>query len=237
MTVLPNIQIIPVPIRDDFKKGDLLAETLVSRAGEAGTTVETGDVIVVTQKVVSKVEGRIVFVGEDTEKKTRVIEAEAVRIVRRRGGLIIAETVHGFVCANAGVDSSNMDAGWVCLLPVDPDLSARRLRARIKKITGGDVGVIISDTFGRPWREGQTNVAIGVAGMDPFLDYRGKQDHNNALLHATQIAIADELAASAELVMGKSDRVPVAVIRGVKFARGRGNARMLVRSPEQDLFR
>ena len=231
-----GFRVFPLEGIPEVEEGDDLVALLAEAAEQAGG-LEDADVLVVAQKIVSKAEGRVVYVGDDPVKKESVIEGEAVRIVRRRGGLVIAQTRHGFVCANAGVDSSNMDPGWVCLLPVDPDLSARRIRSRIKRLTGRDVAVIISDTFGRPWREGQTNVAIGVAGMDPFLDYRGETDHNDVVLHATQIALADELAAAAELVMRKAERVPVAIIRGVFFRKGRGNARMLVRNPAEDLFR
>jgi coenzyme F420-0:L-glutamate ligase/coenzyme F420-1:gamma-L-glutamate ligase len=213
--------------------------------------VAAGDVFVVAQKIVSKAEGRIVPLGSispsaraakwaaDWSKDSRVIELvlrEAKRIVRMERGLIVAETSHGFVCANAGIDLSNADEGAAILLPEDPDASARALQIRLGESLGVDIGIIISDTFGRPWREGLVNVALGVAGIAPLIDYRGARDANGKLLQATIIALADELASAAELVMGKADRVPVAIIRGVANA-GNGSGRDLIRPEEKDLFR
>jgi coenzyme F420-0:L-glutamate ligase/coenzyme F420-1:gamma-L-glutamate ligase len=151
--------------------------------------------------------------------------------------MVIAETRHGFVCANAGVDESNIEEGSIVLLPVDPDASARRIRSKVKHLTDKDVGVIISDTFGRAWRLGQTDVAIGVAGIEPFIDYRGTRDREGRELHATRIAVADELAGAAELVMGKAEGVCAAIVRGVRVVRGRGSASDLIRPPGEDLFR
>ncbi len=214
--------------------GDLIVEAATSSAIE----ITDDDVLIVTHKIVSKAEGRIREVHPyDADARHLIAEMEAARIVRRRGDLMIAETKHGFVCANAGVDASNMEPGQITLLPVDPDKSARRLRARIRQLTGRSPALIISDTFGRAWRVGQVNVAIGVAGMIPVMDYRGSVDHFGIPLKVTTIAIADELASAAELVMGKADGVPAAVARGVRFRRGRGNARSLVRQPQDDLFR
>jgi coenzyme F420-0:L-glutamate ligase/coenzyme F420-1:gamma-L-glutamate ligase len=158
-------------------------------------------------------------------------------ILRSTPDMIIAETRHGYVCANAGVDASNVEANHVVLLPLDPDLSARRIRARLEHLTGFQPAVIISDTFGRPWRLGQTNVAIGVAGMEPFMDYRGDLDHTDRELVATRICIADELAGAAEMVMGKSSRIPVAIVRGAEVTMGRCSASSIVRPLEDDLFR
>lgn len=232
------ITIIPVKAVPEVLPGSKIGPLLWDALRHSGQTLIDGDIVVITQKIVSKAEGRLVEVDpEDPASKRIVVESESKRVVRRRGALIISETKHGFVCANAGVDSSNVEDAQVCLLPLDPDLSARRIRAEIKKLSGANVGVIVSDTFGRPWREGQTDVAIGVAGILPFIDYRGTEDQNGKPLHATMIAVADEIAGAAELVMGKKDRIPAAVVRGARVHKGRGNARMLIRSADQDLFR
>jgi coenzyme F420-0:L-glutamate ligase/coenzyme F420-1:gamma-L-glutamate ligase len=213
--------------------------------------VEEGDVLVLAQKVVSKAEGRVVrldevepsdrareLAGPDGDaRQIEVVLRESVRIVRARGSLVIAETRHGFVCASAGVDASNApEAGMVVLLPLDPDASARGIRARIRELTGRTVAVIISDSFGRPWRQGTTDVAIGVAGLAPLLDLRGERDAAGYELRSTQIAAADELAGAAELVMGKTSGIPGAVIRGFASA-GDGSAGELVMPAERDLFR
>jgi coenzyme F420-0:L-glutamate ligase/coenzyme F420-1:gamma-L-glutamate ligase len=195
--------------------------------------LEDDDVVVVAQKAVSKAEGRVIR----SHDRVAAAEAESARILRRSGEMVISETHHGYVCANAGVDASNVPPGWVSLLPVDPDASARRLRAGLGRITGRDVAVIVADTFGRAWRIGQTNVAIGVAGIDPFLDYRGSFDALGHPLTATQICVADELAGAAELVMGKNAGVCAAIVRGAPVRRGRGAATAIARPPSQDLFR
>jgi coenzyme F420-0:L-glutamate ligase / coenzyme F420-1:gamma-L-glutamate ligase len=212
---------------------------------------EEGDVVVLAQKIVSKAEGRFVRLDE-IEPSARAIELaaedgdprhveailrEATRIVRTRGALVIAETRHGLVCASAGVDASNApEPGTLVLLPLDPDASARRIRDRLRELTGASVAVIVSDSFGRPWRQGTTDVAIGVAGLAPLLDLRGTKDATGYELRSTQIAVADELAGAAELVMGKSAGVPGAVIRGYP-AVGDGSASELVMPAERDLFR
>ncbi|MHB8642870.1 MAG: coenzyme F420-0:L-glutamate ligase [Gaiellaceae bacterium] len=213
--------------------------------------VEEGDVLVLAQKIVSKAEGRVVKLadiepserarefagGEDDPRHVEAILREAARIVRTRGPLVIAETRHGFVCASAGVDASNApEAGTLVLLPLDPDASARRVRARIHELTGRSIAVIVSDSFGRPWRNGTTDVAIGVAGIAPLLDLRGTLDRAGYELQSTQIAIADELAGAAELVMGKTRGIPAAVIRGFTYA-GDGTAHELVLPADRDLFR
>jgi len=204
------------------------------------TELRTNDVIVVTQKVVSKAEGAMVEVDPENPLSHKpIVERESVRILRRRGELIISETKHGFVCANAGIDLSNVDRGWAALLPDDPDRSARRIRDGLRHRFGVEVGVIVSDTFGRPWRRGVTDVAIGSAGILPILDLRGTHDSYGRELAVTEVAIVDELAAAAELVMGKSTGIPVAVIRGVDpewFGPG-GVLDEIVRSPQDDLFR
>jgi coenzyme F420-0:L-glutamate ligase/coenzyme F420-1:gamma-L-glutamate ligase len=199
----------------------------------------SGDVLVVTQKVVSKAEGRLVAVDPDDPLAHKaLVEAEAVRIVRRRGDLVITETRHGFICANSGVDLSNVARGTAALLPLDADRSARRIRDVVQARLGVDVAVIVSDTFGRPWRRGLTDVAIGVAGIAGVVDLRGTPDALGREMQVTEVAIADELAAAAELVMGKSAGVPVAVVRGADRAWFRdASVRELIRPPQEDLFR
>ena len=213
--------------------------------------LQDGDVVVLAQKIVSKAEGRVVTLAElepserarelaGPHEDPRHIEAilrESVRLVRTRGPLVIAETRHGFICASAGVDASNApEPGTLVLLPLDPDASARQIRERLYELTDRTVAVIVSDSFGRPWRQGTTDVAIGVAGLGPLLDLRGRRDGSGYELRSTQIAVADELAGAAELVMGKTSGIPGAVIRGFA-AEGDGSARDLVMPAERDLFR
>jgi coenzyme F420-0:L-glutamate ligase/coenzyme F420-1:gamma-L-glutamate ligase len=215
----------------EVEAGDDLAGLIAAAAPEGG--FRDGDIVVVAHKVVSKAEGRVV---EGTQR-AEAIEAESARVLRRSGELVISETRHGYVCANAGVDASNVAPGSICLLPLDPDLSARRLRAGLRRHSGADVAVIVSDTFGRAWRRGQTNVAIGVAGIEPFLDYRGLQDSHGNDLSATVICVADELAGAAELVMRKSSGRAAVVIRGAAPTTGPGSAAGIVRPVDEDLFR
>jgi coenzyme F420-0:L-glutamate ligase/coenzyme F420-1:gamma-L-glutamate ligase len=197
-----------------------------------------GDVVVVTHKIVSKAEGAVRrIVGDEDEFKKRLVEELATSIVRRRGDLIIAETSHGFICANAGVDRSNTAEGTMVLLPDDPDRSAHRIRTRLQLILGVDLGVIVSDTFGRPWRRGLTDIAIGVSGLMPILDLKGTRDWTGRQLDVTEVAVADELAAAADLVMGKAAGIPAALIRGFEGPRGEGRAAELVRPVDEDLFR
>jgi coenzyme F420-0:L-glutamate ligase/coenzyme F420-1:gamma-L-glutamate ligase len=212
--------------------------------------VADGDVVVLAQKIVSKSEGRVVrldeidpserareIAGEEDARRIEVILREAARVVRVRPPLVIAETRHGFICASAGVDSSNAPApGMLVLLPEDPDGSAQRIRARVRELTGRQVAVLITDSFGRPWRQGTTDVALGAAGMDVMLDLRGERDRTGYELHYTMIAVADEIAGAAELVMGKTKGIPAAVVRGLEVA-GDGSARDLVIPEERDLFR
>jgi coenzyme F420-0:L-glutamate ligase / coenzyme F420-1:gamma-L-glutamate ligase len=239
------IQVLPVEGLPEIREGDDLATLIAERAELAD-----GDVLVVAQKAVSKAEGRVVRLAEvepsddardlaagEDPRRLQVILDESVRIVRSRPPLVIAETRHGFVCASAGVDSSNApEPETVVLLPEDPDASAHRLRDRLRELTGAEIGVIVSDSFGRAWRQGTTDVAIGVAGIRPLLDLKGVRDSAGYELHATVIAVADELAAAAELVMGKTAGVPAAIVRGAD-ARGEGTARDLVIPAERDLFR
>jgi coenzyme F420-0:L-glutamate ligase/coenzyme F420-1:gamma-L-glutamate ligase len=198
-----------------------------------------GDVLVVTQKIVSKAEGRLVAIDpDDPRSHKQLVEDEAVRIVRRRGDLIITETRHGFVCANSGIDLSNVERGYAALLPVDSDRSARRVREIVRAKLGVNVGVIVSDTFGRPWRRGLTDVAIGVAGVAGVVDLRGSADALGRIMQVTEVAVADEIASAAELVMGKSSGIPVAVVRGVPPDWLRDSSiTELVRPPQEDLFR
>lgn len=229
---MSEIRIIPITGVGEVITGDDLALLITTGAGDGA--FEDGDVVVVTQKVVSKAEGRIVPATD----KDAAIASESTEILRRTaGGMVISVTRHGFVCANAGIDASNIDGDHIALLPIDPDASARRLRSRIKHLTGVDVAIVISDTFGRAWRLGQTDVAIGVAGLDPFMDYRGQYDAQGREMSATRIAVADELAGAAELVMGKVDKVCAAIVRGARVRYGRGAATELVRSRSEDLFR
>jgi coenzyme F420-0:L-glutamate ligase / coenzyme F420-1:gamma-L-glutamate ligase len=193
---------------------------------------------VVTHKVVSKAEGRVVDIeGDEEQFKRALVESEASSIVRRRGDLIIAETKHGFICANAGVDRSNADPGTMILLPEDPDRSAHRIRLRLERRFGGDIPVIISDTFGRPWRRGLTDVAIGVSGLSAIVDLRGSLDWTGRELEVTEIAVADELASAADLVMGKASGIPAALVRGYEGPRGEGRGTDLIRPASEDLFR
>ena len=206
---------------------------------EPNGPLQNNDVLVVTQKIVSKAEGRLVPIdATDPLSHKQLVEDEAVRIVRRRGDLIITETKHGFVCANSGIDLSNVERGYAALLPIDSDKSARRIRDIIGATLGINVGVIISDTFGRPWRKGLTDVAIGVAGIAGVVDLRGTPDSLGRIMQVTEVAIADELASAAELVMGKSSGVPVAVVRGADETWFRNSdISELVRPPQEDLFR
>jgi coenzyme F420-0:L-glutamate ligase / coenzyme F420-1:gamma-L-glutamate ligase len=240
-----ELRVIPVEGIPEIAAGDdvgaLLAEAVA---------FEDGDVVVVAQKAVSKAEGRTVrledvepsarareLAGGEDARRLEVILGEAVRIVSSRPPLVIAETRHGFVCASAGVDASNApEQGVLVLLPVDPDASARRIRDRLAELTSRAVGVIVSDSFGRPWRQGTTDVAIGAAGISTLLDLRGTRDRTGYELHTTTIALADEIAGAAELVLGKTRGVPAAIVRGLDVA-GEGAARDLVMPAERDLFR
>jgi coenzyme F420-0:L-glutamate ligase/coenzyme F420-1:gamma-L-glutamate ligase len=233
------IELVPLPGLPEIQPGIVLAPLLVEAAAAAGRPLQAGDCLVVTQKVVSKAEGRLVALDpDDPDARRRLIEAESVRILRRRGDLIISETRHGFVCANAGVDLSNVENGWAALLPVDGDRSARRIRDGIRAAAGVDVAVVISDTFGRPWRHGLVDVAIGVAGLAAVVDLRGSEDDRGRALQVTEVAIADEVASAAELVMGKAKGVPAALVRGLDAAWLRDSSvAELIRPTGDDLFR
>jgi coenzyme F420-0:L-glutamate ligase/coenzyme F420-1:gamma-L-glutamate ligase len=226
------VSVIPLTGLPEVRPGDDLG-ALICEAVERAGSLEQGDVLVVAQKAVSKAEGRV----EQTDDVVGTILREARAVRRRRGDLVIAETKHGFVCASAGVDRSNApDDGWIVLLPEDPDGSAARIRSALGERFGGPPAVIVSDSFGRAWRQGTTDVAIGVAGMRPLLDLRGEHDARGYELSSTMIAVADELAGAAELVMGKANGVPAAIVRGYAVPAGDGSARELVMPPERDLF-
>jgi len=230
-----RLQIIPIEGLPEVRPGDRLAPMIAASADLA-----SGDVVVVTQKVVSKAEGRMAAVGpDDPDAYAALVDAESVRVLRRRGDLVISETASGFVCANAGIDRSNVPDGFVTLLPVDADRSARRIRDGLRAAPGVEVGVIVSDTFGRTWRSGVTDVAIGCAGIAAVVDLRGTTDGLGRPLEVTEVAVADELASAAELVMGKAGGVAAAVIRGVEpsWFRDSSVRAELVRPPSEDLFR
>ena len=238
---MSRLEIFGLPGIGEIVAGDDLAGIIAdAAASDPAAALADGDIIVVTQKIVSKAEDRLVAIDPDDPLSHKpLVERESVRILRRRGDLIISQTQHGFVCANAGIDLSNVQSGWAALLPVDSDRSARRIRDGLRHRFGIDVGVIVSDTFGRTWRRGVTDVAIGSAGVAPILDLRGTPDALGREMHVTEVALVDELAAAAELVMGKSTNIPVAVIRGVdqSWLREGSVAAEIVRSPKEDLFR
>jgi coenzyme F420-0:L-glutamate ligase/coenzyme F420-1:gamma-L-glutamate ligase len=253
-----ELRIIPIQGIGDIHPGDDLGITIFEALHAQNLRLEQGDILVVTQKIVSKAEGRTInlndvqpspfalAIAEQSQKDARHVEVvlqESKRIVRMDRGVIIAETQHGFICANAGVDESNVNgAHLLTLLPVDSDASAQALKTRLQELAekadhSAEIAIIISDTWGRPWRNGQVNMAIGVAGIEPLTDYRGQRDSYGYELHASIIAIADELAAAAELVMGKIDQVPVALIRGYTYTPGSGSGRALIRDSANDMFR
>jgi coenzyme F420-0:L-glutamate ligase / coenzyme F420-1:gamma-L-glutamate ligase len=247
--VTDEVRVIPLSGIGALEEDDDLGAILAEVAAHAGG-LEPDDVVVVAQKAVSKVEGRVVDIaevepspravelaGESDPRRLEVILRESAEVLRSRPPLVIAQTPHGFVCASAGVDASNAPReGALVLLPHDPDASARRIRERLRELTSVDVAVIVSDSFGRPWRTGTTDVALGVAGLAPLLDLAGERDAIGYELHATQIAVADEIAGAAELVMGKTRGIPAAIVRGVQN-RGDGSGQDLVMPRERDLFR
>jgi coenzyme F420-0:L-glutamate ligase / coenzyme F420-1:gamma-L-glutamate ligase len=253
-----EIRIVPITGIGEIAPGADLGLLIYEALQAQQLTLQQGDVLVVTQKIVSKAEGRLVKLAEiepsafahtaaqTSRKNAQYIEValrESRRIVRMDNGVLLTETQHGFVCANAGIDESNVSGneGEVMLLPVDSDRSSRELRARLQELSGEgsafEIAVIISDTWGRPWRNGQVNMAIGLAGLEPLTDYRGQYDPYGYELHASVIAVADELASAAELVMGKVDRVPVALIRGYAYTPGSSTVQALLRDPATDMFR
>jgi len=232
-----TVQLIPINGIGEIAKGEDLTATILEAVEAGGLTLLDRDVLVVTHKVVSKAEGAVVT-GVDSEADyRRIVEQQAVSVVRRRGDLIIAETRHGFVCANAGVDRSNAAPSTIVLLPEDPDRSAHKLRSRMESATGRRLGVIITDTFGRAWRRGVVDFAIGISGVPAIIDYRGQKDMHGRIMEVTEIGLADEIAAAADLVMGKADGVPAAVVRGLDLSAPPGRGSDLVRPAEEDLFR
>lgn len=228
-----SVELLPVEGLPEIRPGDDLAALLAPVLRDLG--LREGDVVVVTQKVISKAEGRIV--AAEGEDRAAWVERETRRVVARRGDLVVAETRHGFVCANAGVDTSNVEAGTLTLLPEDPDGSAERIREGLRTALGVAPAVVITDTFGRPWRNGLVNVAIGCAGLPAVVDLRGTPDDRGRVLEATIVALADEVAAASGLVIGKASRVPAAIVRGVRTDAPEAPASALVRRPEDDLFR
>jgi coenzyme F420-0:L-glutamate ligase / coenzyme F420-1:gamma-L-glutamate ligase len=234
-----TLSIIPIEGIGEIRPGDELAVLIADAARAQGTPLDGRDCLVVTQKIVSKAENRLVPLDpDDLDARRALVESESVRIVRRRGDLIISETSHGFVCANAGIDLSNVAHGWAALLPVDADRSAKHVRDAIRARERVDVAVIVSDTFGRPWRRGLTDVAIGVSGVAAVVDLRDTTDALGRVLQVTEVAVADEIASAAELVMGKARSVPAAIVRGIDpLWRREGTVRELIRPTNEDLFR
>ena len=250
----PEIRVIGIEGMPEVKAGDDLAAQIMDAAQAQGTAIQAGDVLVVTQKIVSKAEGRVVPIDSvepsplalaisaghrRDPRHTELILRESKRLVRMDRGVIISETHHGFNCANAGIDASNIPGeGMVALLPVDPDTSAQGIRQAVQERLGVSLAVILSDTFGRPWRNGAMNVAIGVAGLNPMLSYVGQEDAFGNMMYTTVIAVADELAATAELVTGKVRGVPVALIKGYRYEpMENASNQALIRDPDKDLFR
>jgi len=254
MNEFNKIEIIPILIRDDIKKGDDIAHLIIKSIKDKNESLQENDVVIITHKIISKAEGRTTDlrnivpseeskkISSNTGKDPRLVEliiSQSNEIVKIERDIIITETKHGFVCANAGIDTSNVGklSDHVLLLPDDPDESARNIRNDINAKTGVNVGIIISDTFGRPFRKGQVNIAIGVAGIDPIKSYIGKRDMYGKILKVTEIAIADEITSAAELVMGKSSRVPVSIVRGYNFSFNDSSISKVTRSKKEDLFR
>lgn len=249
----PEIRIIGIQGLPEIRPGDDLAKMLVDAAKRQKTPLQTGDILVITQKVVSKAEGRLVKLADvkpsgfaksiaatyqKDPRQMELILRESKRIVRMDMGILITETKHGFICANGGIDTSNLEvSGYAALLPEDSDKSARGIKRNLKRLNKADVAIIISDTFGRPWREGCTNVAIGVAGILPLIDYRGQKDPAGYLMRASILAVADELASATEPIMGKLNRIPAAIVRGFDYPKGNGSSRSLVRDAKMDMFR
>ena len=249
---MSRIEVFPVPGVPEIKKGSDLGEVIFESLSKVGLRLEDGDVVVVKQKAVSKSEGRVVRLSTvvpsprarrlakkegKNERLVELILREAVRVVRTGHGVIITETRHGFVCANSGVDQSNVGKGLAVLLPVDPDRSARRIRESIEARSGAGVAVVVTDTFGRPWRRGQTDVAIGCSGIVPLVSYAGRTDSHGYALRVTEPAVVDEVAGAAELATGKLDGIPAAIVRGVRFTRGEAGVKSMIMPRSRDLFR
>ena len=247
-----KVEVIPLDGIPEVTRGADVAVIIMSALGRLEMGLKERDIVVVKQKVVSKAEGQVVRlsdvvpgrraekIAKKSGKDPRLMELvlrESVRVVRSGHGVIITETKHGFVCANSGVDQSNVGKGRACLLPVDSDLSALRIRKALEARARVHLAVVITDTFGRPWRRGQTDVAIGCSGIDPLLSFKGRADKFGYALRVTEPAVVDEVAGAAELVMGKLERVPVAIVRGVRYARGRDGVKSMIMEKRRDLFR
>jgi coenzyme F420-0:L-glutamate ligase/coenzyme F420-1:gamma-L-glutamate ligase len=230
-----GISIHPIGGIPEIGPGDDLAAMIVTACESDGVGIVDKDIVVVTHKVVSKAEGQTREIPDEKTYRA-LVESEAASIVRRRGDLVITQTRHGFICANAAVDRSNVQKGYALLLPVDPDRSANRLRTLIERSTGSSIGVIVTDTFGRPWRRGLTDVAIGISGLPSLLDLKGTKDSHGNVLEVTEVAVVDEIAGAADLVMGKATGIPVAIVRGLDL-KGNGRVSDLIRPPGEDLFR
>ena len=249
---LNRIEVIPLPGIPEVSKGDDLAALILGAVRKSSLALDDGDVVVVKHKIVSKAEGRVIRLStvvpgrrarelaEKQGKDPRLVEqvlAESVRVVRLGHGVIITETRQGFVCANSGIDQSNVGKGSVALLPVDPDRSARKLRRELEKRTGRLLAVVVTDTFGRPWRLGQTDVAIGCSGVLPLVQYAGRRDRFGYVLRVTEPSIVDEIAGAAELAIGKLNGIPAAIVRGVEYVRGEEGVKGMLMPAERDLFR
>ncbi len=249
----PELRVIPIPLSEEIEPGDPLADKLLESLRALDVEFESGDILLVKHKIVSKAEGRIVDLATIRPSAAsvawakkyyldaRLIELalqESRAVIRRKNGVLITETQHGFICANSGVDVSNVDGGrHALLLPADPDRSARKLHREIEKRTALAIPVLITDTFGRPWREGLVDFCVGIAGMKAVRDDRGRRDPYGYILHASLEAVADELACAAGLVCGKLNRMPACIVRGFRYERGRGRSRDLLRPEANDLFR
>lgn len=244
-----SLEIIPIHIKKEINRGDKISDLILSSAKQK---IQDGDILVISQKIISKQEGRTINlsgvipsnlalgIGAEYNKDPKLIEvilSESKRIVRMENEIIIVETKHGFICANAGVDESNIDPGYATLLPIDSDKSALLLQSEIKEKTKKNIAILVSDTFGRPFRMGQTNCAIGIAGMDAILDYQGTKDSFGKILRITAIAIADELCSAAELAMGKTLNCPVVIIRNYKYDKSDSKINSIIRPENEDLFR
>ena len=230
------VQLIPIPGIGEVVAGEDVAETILVALAEARLALQDRDIVVITHKIVSKAEGKVVPIPDERAYRN-LVESEARAIIRRRGDLVITQTKHGFICANAGVDRSNVPEARAVLLPDRPDRSAHSIRTRLQQAAEVSLAVVITDTFGRPWRRGLTDVAIGVSGIAALLDLRGTTDMQGRVLEVTEVAIVDEIASAADLVMGKASGVPVAIVRGLDWSNGHGRATDLVRAPDKDLFR
>ena len=232
-----TLTIVPIEGIGEVAPGTALDTVILAAIRGSGEGLENGDVLVVTHKIISKAEGAV-RAGVNTDADYReLVESEAARVIRRRGDLVITETRHGFVCANAGVDRSNAADGTAVLLPADPDKSAHKLRTQLERATGTSIGVIISDTIGRAWRRGVVDFAIGISGVPAIIDHRGAPDMFGRVMEATEVGIADEIAAAADLVMGKASGIPVAIVRGLATDGLPGRGSDLVRQPNEDMFR